>query len=288
MSRAIPDTNLPIYFQDFSVVVSDGEVHYTTVGLIPSNRALKRVASLVLQGNLRPSSSCKYTVILDFSNVAAVGSVVLEGPLSGYVTIGRCGIKDAARCMSYDASRLATERILVLVLRARVVDDMPFYISITINDTSCTCPTPAITLNDILWEPTTECDFQNSNGKVNAYGGAETGYEMYEIAFNPYPLCVSSSTCYSRTELLFEIVISKIPETDPPTPFVVNILISQLGTYESTIVKITNVVMSGSIQVQIVFQDSSTQQQLGATLVLTIEDDETQTVIVPFSSSSVA
>ena len=105
----IPNNNLPIYLQQYSVRIVDGEtnepkgnIQYSTVGAIPSNQIQRRVWNLNLTGKLDPNADI-YKIVYDFSNVNLKELVTFENDLSGTFRI--CDrVMDASKIMTYEYS----------------------------------------------------------------------------------------------------------------------------------------------------------------------------------------
>lgn len=242
----IPDNNLPIYFQDFTATIVDGDVNYITVGLLPSNQSSKRIASFIMQGYVRESKNRKHVITLDFTKVKAAGEVSLEGKIDGILTFGK-EVLNASRFMTYDASRLQEYRIMTLTICTDPSQCVKtrFYFNITINDTSCslaglTYPTSSISVNDINWNGDSSLDFSMTDNTVNqytcTYQNQYAGYTS-SIIVGPY---LSSSNSASNNYLSATITVtSMLPTYEiPANPYdsngkiISSINISDAGNYE--------------------------------------------------------
>lgn len=240
----IPDNNLPIYFQNFTATMTDGSIRYTTVGLLPSNQYSKRIASIIMQGSLSPPTrSPKHTITLDFRQVAALGEINLEGPIDGLLTIGKENV-DASSFMTYDASRLATDRILTLTLChcASLARQTRFYFNITIDDTACS-PT-GVQYSKLLeiyrpeWDgdssATNPLKFTIDNSIVNYY---EFNYAKVVSTISVGPLLSTSngiSTNYLSVKAV--LTIGSQPLDFSGTP--ISDIYIRLGNYEYIIVTV--------------------------------------------------
>ena len=91
----IPDNNLPIYLQKYTVEIFSskenetkyGSIVYSTVGAIPSNQEEKRVWQLNLTGYLKPNVN-KYHIVYDFKDVDYnEKNIIFENIVSGTFNI---------------------------------------------------------------------------------------------------------------------------------------------------------------------------------------------------------
>lgn len=135
------DQNIPFYLQKYTATFTKGvgTISYVTVGLIPSNEAGKRVAVIEISGTLS-ISVYDYEITMDFSNVVSPYELTLEGPVQGQLNIGKCISENAAKYISYDASKLVSQRILKLFIQNDRIkkNDTLFYFNITIKDQAIT------------------------------------------------------------------------------------------------------------------------------------------------------
>lgn len=89
----IPENNLPIYLQNYTVSIlsgneKSGTVDYTTVGIIPSNVSGKKVWNFKVSGTLQPQTD-EYIFLFDFQNVNYDAKISFEDKISGSLNI--CG-----------------------------------------------------------------------------------------------------------------------------------------------------------------------------------------------------
>lgn len=87
----IPENNLPIYLQNYTVTIlsgdeTSGSVDYSTVGIIPSNVQKKRVWNIRLSGTLQPQND-EYIFLFNFENVDYDAMVSFEDKISGSLNI---------------------------------------------------------------------------------------------------------------------------------------------------------------------------------------------------------
>ena len=87
----IPQNNLPIYLQNYTVTIlsgdeTSGSVDYSTVGIIPSNVQKKRVWNIRLSGTLEPQKD-EYIFLFNFENVDYDSIVTFENKISGSFNI---------------------------------------------------------------------------------------------------------------------------------------------------------------------------------------------------------
>ena len=106
----IPDQNLAIYLQKYSIEIKNavgnivGSRRYSTVGVLPSDEAGKRVWQLNLSGVLDPNIDV-YSVVYDFSNVnyKYKDQITFENEIAG--TFNICGrVLDASKIIKYEYS----------------------------------------------------------------------------------------------------------------------------------------------------------------------------------------
>ena len=142
---SIPDTNLPIFFQQYTVTPLLGSgvtVVFSTVSANPSNQALSRVWSFNSQLKVdRPLSTI--SLLYDFSAVQAQGyNVTFEGSVNGTLTIGKeKEAYNATRYVSYTFD--STQKTVLLTIRLphtqysfRQVPPREVWFSFTIDDSS--------------------------------------------------------------------------------------------------------------------------------------------------------
>ena len=124
----IPDNNLPVLLQRYDIVIlnnkeeSVGNVLYTTVGAVPSNKKGKRVWSLKLTGYLKPNVD-KYNIVYDFSKVdyKYKEEITFENIISGTFTI--CGrVLDASKIIGFDYKYNDKESTLTIELDTSKLD----------------------------------------------------------------------------------------------------------------------------------------------------------------------
>ena len=120
--ETIPDNNLPAYLQRYDVVIlndkeeSVGNVLYTTVGVIPSNKKEKRVWQLNLTGYLKPNVDT-YNIVYDFSEIdyKYKEDIRFENIISGTFTI--CGrVLDASKIIGKNYTYSDKNRTLTIEL----------------------------------------------------------------------------------------------------------------------------------------------------------------------------
>ena len=94
--KRIPDENLAIFLQNYSVHINDaegnkvGEKKYSTVGVIPSDNPEKPVWQLILTGHLQPNvDKCYIVYDISDSNYIFKNTVTFENAASG--TFNICG-----------------------------------------------------------------------------------------------------------------------------------------------------------------------------------------------------
>ena len=148
--ETIPDNNLPAYLQRYDVVIlndkeeSVGNVLYTTVGAIPSNKKEKRVWQLNLTGYLKPNVDT-YNIVYDFSDVdyKYKEQVTFQNIVSG--TFNICGkVLDASKIIGFDYSYSDKESTLTIKLDTskwdfRLKKEVLFSYQLNVDDTaSCT------------------------------------------------------------------------------------------------------------------------------------------------------
>ncbi len=145
--ETIPDDNLPVYFQKYDVNIFDdkkesvGNVLYTTVGAISSNKKRKRVWSLNLTGYLKPNVD-KYNITYDFSEIdyPEKNSIRFENIISGTFTI--CGrVLDASKIVGFDYKYNDKESTLTIELDTskwdfRLKKEVLFSYDLNVDDSS--------------------------------------------------------------------------------------------------------------------------------------------------------
>ena len=145
--ETIPDNNLPAYLQRYDVVIlndkeeSVGNVLYTTVGVIPSNKKEKRVWQLNLTGYLKPNVDI-YNIVYDFSDVdyKYKEQVTFQNIVSG--TFNICGkVLDASKIIGFDYSYSDKESTLTIKLDTskwdfRLKKEVLFSYQLNVDDSS--------------------------------------------------------------------------------------------------------------------------------------------------------
>lgn len=98
----IPTKNLPIYLQNYTVSIVSGEkniqcpsalqsdsvgnVNYSIIGVLPSNRKGERLWNVKLEGKLKKHNG-SYIIQCDFSQLNKVYSIFLDKTASGILTV---------------------------------------------------------------------------------------------------------------------------------------------------------------------------------------------------------
>lgn len=183
----IPDKNLPIYLQKYTVDIFDdkqtksGSILYTTVGAIPSNVNEQRVWELNLTGYLRPNID-KYCILYDFRDVDYEGkNIGFENILSG--TFNICGqVLDASKVLNYrysDEKSTLTIEIYTKKWGFQIKKLVNFSYCINVDDSSCST----------LSYKSSAIEVQNGscvNTSISDVENSTVSYKI-EIKFNPEP-----------------------------------------------------------------------------------------------------
>jgi len=152
--NTIPQNNLPIYLQEYTVSVLGnltsldcsvspekevGTIQYSTLGVIPSNKKDARVWDLKASGTLKPHDK-DYIIHYDLSKVNYDGKVTFENPLSGVITV--CG-----RVISISKKNAtwfpceATKTVSIIIDQSRwgfsIKKETPFSMDIQLDDSDC-------------------------------------------------------------------------------------------------------------------------------------------------------
>lgn len=217
MQQVIPDENIPIYLQKFTVSIEDdlnnivGNEIYNTVGAIPSNVPFKRVWSLNLTGELS-SHAEKYFIIYDFSGVdfEYKNQVSFENIITGIFFI--CGrIMDARKFISYsfsDEKFLLKLEIDTRKWDFRIKKPTTFSYELKLNDKSCVdclkCYDPSDDSEyvcDSSFEPSEEVDPSEEKTKKVYILGCSGGYFEIEYIYQQYAkvLIAIDKDCGSTT-----------------------------------------------------------------------------------------
>ena len=172
--ETIPDNNLPAYLQQYDVVVlndkeeSVGNVLYTTVGVIPSNKKEKRVWQLNLTGYLKPNVDT-YNIVYDFSDVdyKYKEQVTFQNIVSG--TFNICGrVLDASKIIGFDYSYSDKESTLTIKLDTskwdfRLKKEVLFSYQLNVDDNSASC-------TEFYYPPTNPVSFPTATASINSSG----------------------------------------------------------------------------------------------------------------------
>lgn len=122
-NEKIPEKNLPIYLQKYTIKIVDhdkiedenyGSLLYTTLGAIPSNVEGSRVWQLNATGFLKPGIK-KYLIIYDFTNTNPIDKIQFGSVVSGVFTI--CGnVLDSSKIIKTNSTFSNSESNLILEL----------------------------------------------------------------------------------------------------------------------------------------------------------------------------
>ena len=129
----VPDSNLSICLQNYTLTDNDGSVQWSTVSAIPSNEPGKRVWNFNVSGKLT-KKSVKHVLIGNFENVNSFGyTISFEGPLQGTIVI-RGKVLDASNYITYNYDQNKKE----MTFEINHLDKRGLYIlNLFINDSSC-------------------------------------------------------------------------------------------------------------------------------------------------------
>ena len=198
--ETIPDNNLPAYLQQYDVVIlndkeeSVGNVLYTTVGVIPSNKKEKRVWQLNLTGYLKPNVDT-YNIVYDFSDVdyKYKEQVTFQNIVSG--TFNICGrVLDASKIIGFDYSYSDKESTLTIKLDTskwdfRLKKEVLFSYQLNVDDNSGSCTGTYYPPNNPFFPgsfPAATASINSSGNYWTVYGTCYLKYSLKTPGVNGY------------------------------------------------------------------------------------------------------
>ena len=142
----IPDQNLPVYLQKFTVTAPQAtsfKVFYVSVGAITTNNPTRRQWSFTFDGEFY--SNYSFEIVFDFSKVEQTSySITFEGTMKGTLTVNKI-LYSAENYLTYIPQ--TKEDFDAKILRFKFKPPCPprstnenstLYFSTNLNDTSCT------------------------------------------------------------------------------------------------------------------------------------------------------
>ena len=198
MSEPIPENNLPVFLQKYNVTIlndkeeSVGEMLYSTVGAIPSNKKGKRVWQLNLTGHLKPNIK-KYNITYDFSEVdyKYKDEITFENIVSGVFNI--CGrVLDASKIIGFDYTYSESKSTLTIRLDTskwnfQLKKKVLFSYQLNIDDSSCLSTGASACFQNTTCYPLLNRIIPISGSEKISYNTSlnttlDNGYTVYDVA----------------------------------------------------------------------------------------------------------
>lgn len=108
---SLPERNLPIYLNNFSILINNGHKQWATLCLNPTETDFRRVWNFVLSATLFASDG-PIQIVYDLKDVQKAFFIDFEGPVQGFFTWkGR--VWDASKYMTYSYTETATTSVIL-------------------------------------------------------------------------------------------------------------------------------------------------------------------------------
>lgn len=137
-ATTIPDTNLPIFLQNFVITYDDatGDAIYSTVSINPTNNKLARAWNIVHQAILQPGVQT-FRFTYDFTGVVLPPNfyITFKGPIQGTGYIGRsCRSLNLQRQMTYAYDFSARKLVFTLEVPKPLKKEQYVWLDMYIDD----------------------------------------------------------------------------------------------------------------------------------------------------------
>jgi hypothetical protein len=146
----IPPTNLLVYFQKYTVAITDGEVSWALLSANPSNLPFNRVWSFELNGTLSHTTRETYVIEYNLDNVDTGGYVIsFEG--QGSLILSNSLFVINGKDLTFSYVETSTQKRIVLHLDANICPvkegrTREFLLNFYLNDAATPCP-PSFTID---------------------------------------------------------------------------------------------------------------------------------------------
>lgn len=224
---SIPDRNLPIYIDNFTVSIKDGQKNWASLCLNPTDTDFRRVWNFVLSANMFPTNEVQRHITYDLSAVQKTFFIDFEGPVQGFIT-WKGKVWDASRYMSYTYTETETTSVILFEFSIPFCPTFtkvsPILFDIYVNDaaTCGNCPSSVVNFPTSVLVPNVTC--------IKISDTLDTTYQVVSLPTTQGASALSSTTLCSTTGTC--LFVNLPPQTVQGNIYTINFFLDTVKTQQ--------------------------------------------------------